>query len=190
MKKFITVLISLFIISSCLLPAYASGDVHVANSYTHYNENMHSYKCTICNVLITDYHSYDIYGNCDCGYFKHSHKVKDYRFYNENRHTYECLYCDVLLTDYHNFDIEGKCDCGYFRHGHEIGTYTHYNENMHSYRCKNCDVLITEYHNFDINGECDCGYFQHPQEPVIEESFCDILLSFLMWLFNLIISLF
>ena len=145
MKKIIAVLFSIFIILTCLLPAYASGDVHVADSYNHQTENMHTYRCTICNVTITEYHDFDINGNCDCGYFIHSHR---------------------------------------------IGTYKYYNENMHTYECKDCGVLISEYHNFDSNGSCDCGYFHHPQEPVSEYSFCELLLSFLMWIFNFIISLF
>ena len=191
MKKFSALLfVSVIVFSTCILPAYASGDIHIPNGYKRYTENMHTFECEICHLTISDYHSFDINGNCDCGYFRHSHRIETYKHYNENMHAYECKDCGVLISEYHDFDVNGECGCGYFRHGHRIGTYKHYNENMHTYECKDCGVLISEYHDFDVNGECDCGYFKHNQEPITEPSFCDLLLSFLISIFKLILSLF
>lgn len=169
MKK-VTAFILAFILVFSSASVFASAEhTHEVGLYADElsTELHHSFYCQACGELVSQNHSFNENGECDCGYIKHIH-VKLYVIIHESYHTFNCKECGSMFTEWHTFNENGECECGYAKHVHTPDAYG-FTPTSHLYYCKECYVQVSEYHTIDENGKCVCGYV-HPDKASVFET--------------------
>lgn len=164
MRKIIAFLLALTLIFSSAVVFASAEHTHKAGLYVDElkTEYRHTFFCKICGEAISQIHSFDENGNCDCGYFDHEHNATTYPVYTESLHTFTCTECKIAIVEDHKLDENSECACGYVDHEHAARVYSVINvDGHHTYVCKYCGATITEEHEMNENGECVCGYTDH-----------------------------
>lgn len=169
MKKLTAFILAFILIFSSTLIFASAEHSHEIGLYADElrTESSHSFYCQTCGVLISESHSFNENGECDCGYTKHIHQ-NFYLVVHESYHMSTCKDCGSTFIESHTFNEIGECDCGYSVHKHSPDAYG-FTTTQHSYYCKECYAKVVEYHTIDENGKCVCGYV-HPDKASVFET--------------------
>lgn len=169
MKKLTAFILAFILIFSSATVFASAAHSHEIGLYADElrTESYHSFYCQTCGVLVSEYHSFNENGECDCGYVKHIHQ-KNYAVVHESYHIFTCMDCGSVFTEMHKFNENDECECGYSIHKHSPDVYG-FTTTGHLYYCKECYAQINEYHTVDENGKCVCGYV-HPDKASVFET--------------------